>query len=301
MQPVHSTFSYYACRLPLAGVPGESGLRTIRMQTLAHTLLESESEPTTRWVLMLHGILGSGGNLRSIARRMISATPGWGAVLVDLRMHGDSLDLPPPHTIANAAKDLDTLASTLNADVGAVFGHSFGGKVALEWVRSRHGELARAIIVDSLPGRRPSERRQDTSLNVLDSLSVLPKAWPSRAAFQSSLAKSGYSPALVSWLSMNLMARNNEYAWRLDLDAIRALLLDYFELDLWPVVETPPGSVVIDLVVASQSTVFDETDRERARRAGVNTSRVRTHFVDADHWVHVDSPDALVGLWTATE
>src|SRR5690606_41911913 len=43
-----------------------------------------------RWMLFLHGILGRRSNWRSFSRRWVAARPGWGAVLVDLRGHGDS-------------------------------------------------------------------------------------------------------------------------------------------------------------------------------------------------------------------
>src|SRR5262245_8884848 len=81
------------------------------------------------WLLLLHGILGSGANWRTIARRVVTARPELGAVLVDLRMHGRSQGAPPPHTIDTAAGDLVHLAAELS--LAAVVGHSFGGKVAL--------------------------------------------------------------------------------------------------------------------------------------------------------------------------
>ena len=60
----------------------------------------------TQWLLVLHGILGSGVNWRTFAKRLVTARPEWGAVLVDLRMHGESQGAPPPHTLASAAVDV---------------------------------------------------------------------------------------------------------------------------------------------------------------------------------------------------
>ena len=64
---------------------------------LNHALVRNndEHEPEA-WMLFLHGILGSGANWRTIAKRFIGARPRWGAVLVDLRMHGASRELAPP-------------------------------------------------------------------------------------------------------------------------------------------------------------------------------------------------------------
>ena len=46
--------------------------------------------PPQKWLLFLHGILGSGANWRSFARKILEPRPHWGALLVDLRMHGQS-------------------------------------------------------------------------------------------------------------------------------------------------------------------------------------------------------------------
>jgi len=41
-------------------------------------------------IAFMHGILGRGINLRTIAKRFVEARPGWTAWLVDLRGHGRS-------------------------------------------------------------------------------------------------------------------------------------------------------------------------------------------------------------------
>ena len=81
----------------------------------------------------LHGILGSGANWRTFARRFVEAKPTWRAVLVDLRKHGASQDFPAPHTLVACADDLRALEKSIGRFDG-VLGHSFGGKVALELV-----------------------------------------------------------------------------------------------------------------------------------------------------------------------
>jgi len=43
-----------------------------------------------RTIAFLHGILGRGGNLRTIAKRFVEARPQWTAWLVDMRGHGRS-------------------------------------------------------------------------------------------------------------------------------------------------------------------------------------------------------------------
>ena len=86
------------------------------------------------------------------------------------------------------------------------------------------------------------------------------------------------------------------YRLRLELPAIRQLLQDYFVVDAWPVVESPPGRARVHMIVADRSNVLDADDRARAQRAAAaHPGRVFYQVIpDAGHWVHVDAPDALV-------
>jgi pimeloyl-ACP methyl ester carboxylesterase len=268
---------------------------------LTHALVTAPGATPSAWMLFLHGIFGTGANWRTFARRWTAERPTWGAVLVDLRMHGRSQGFAPPHTIAAAAADLRVLEASVPGPVRAVTGHSFGGKVALEYVASRRGDLERAWIIDSTPGARIDRHGSETTLEVLEILESLPRELPTRQAFQDALAEKGVEPSLVAWLAMNVgpsPGDSGTYVFRLDLAAIRLLLDDYFARDVWPVIESPPSTVRVGLVIGGRSRVFDEADRERARRAAeAHPDRVEVHTIpDASHWVHVDAPDALLAI-----
>src|SRR3954463_15260583 len=116
---------------------------------LAHTRVAAPDATPRRWLLVLHGIYGAGRNWGSIARRLVEARPEWGAVLVDLRNHGQSRGFPGPHTIAAAAADVDRLGEHLDPRAAAGLAPSLGGRVALPYAQ-RHGEeRRRAWVVDS--------------------------------------------------------------------------------------------------------------------------------------------------------
>jgi esterase len=91
---------------------------------LAHTRVAAAGHEPERWLLVLHGIYGAGRNWGSIARRLVEARPEWGAVLVDLRNHGQSRGFAEPHTIASAAADVDRLVEHLDLHAAALLGHS---------------------------------------------------------------------------------------------------------------------------------------------------------------------------------
>ncbi|HEY0881049.1 MAG TPA: hypothetical protein VGD87_05945, partial [Archangium sp.] len=58
---------------------------------LHHDVVRAPGATPTRAVFFLHGILGSGSNLRSHARKFVQEKPDLAGVLVDLRAHGSSL------------------------------------------------------------------------------------------------------------------------------------------------------------------------------------------------------------------
>jgi pimeloyl-ACP methyl ester carboxylesterase len=96
------------------------------------TVTRSDAAPS-RWLALTHGIFGTGGNWRSIARKFVEAASDWGAVLIDLRGHGKSPAGPGPHTLAACAEDLAATFATLASagmPVRALSAHSFGGKAA---------------------------------------------------------------------------------------------------------------------------------------------------------------------------
>jgi esterase len=242
---------------------------------------------------MLHGILGSGTNLRSLARRLTLAHPSWGFVLVDLRNHGLSQGAPPPHTVASAAADLLALGDHLKLPIDGVLGHSFGGKVALAYLEQRRGELDLAVILDASPSARPQGERSESTVAVLSMLRSIPQPLPSRARFLELVAERGFSSSIAEWLAMNLRLTDSGLRLRLDLDAIESLLLDYFAQDFWHVLEQPGYAREIHVIIGGRSDVVDAADRARL----ATLPSVHTHVLEeAGHSVHIDAPDAVFSV-----
>lgn len=262
---------------------------------LAHHLVTSPQATPDRYLLFLHGILGSGPNWRTFAKQIVAARPDWGAVLVDLRLHGESLEgFAPPHTIEAAGRDVQELIASLAGPVRGVLGHSFGGKVTLEVARQRKGDLDQVFVVDSTPSARPDRRGSESTQHIVDLLSDLPTEFGDRGAFTAWMEARGVSRPTAMWLAMNVrpVVNTTRFTFRIDVGGIRALLDDYFEVDLWDVLEHPPGAGTMQshLIVGGRSGLVDAADLERAARCPATTVDV---IPEADHWVHVDAPDAL--------
>jgi len=261
-------------------------------KTLQISTLSAPGSQPRRWVVWLHGVFGSGQNFRGLAKQVCAEAPDWGACLVDLRAHGDSQGLPPPHTLSVAARDVHEVLARLDGPVEAVVGHSFGGKVALEVARERSETMSRLVVLDASPSARPDALARDTAGRVLAMLEQMPWPLASRDDFIGRIERQGYPRGIAQWLAMNVRRQGDGYRLRNDLDAIRSMLSDYFATDSWSVVEE--ATLQITMVIGGRSEVLDEADRTRAheiaeRRANVNVVTLPT----AAHWVHVDDPEGV--------
>jgi pimeloyl-ACP methyl ester carboxylesterase len=271
-----------------------------------------------RWLAMTHGIYGSGGNWRSVARKIVDRRPEWGAVLVDLRGHGRSEQGAPPHTIAACAGDLRACLDELAQDgvrVDVIAGHSFGGKVALAVRAAAHaGELAQTWALDSTPSPRPGmwDRPDNDVRTVWEAMRDLPRTWSRRDDFVAAIVARGHAVQLAQWLAMSLQpvsageaggggAPAGGFRLGLDLDAVRAMLEDYYAVDLWPAVEDASLPGEVRLLIAERSGTVSADDRARlARLAAAPTSRVHADVIaGAGHWLHIDAPVAVVDRFVA--
>lgn len=271
------------------------------------------SVPSTRRAVFLHGMLGRGNNLRSLARRFVDARPGWDALLVDLRGHGASPKSSPDPSLSAAAGDVFALCAG-SGQVAVLIGHSFGGKVALEVARLAHSagaqagtaglalpSLAHVVTLDTNPGvRRPSDvTGRDSVVAVLQLLAKLPPVHASRTAFVEALVARGLSRMLAGWLAQSTEASPTApgaVRFALDLGELQALLDSYFANDLWPFLSQPPPGLQIHLVIGERSASYGAADRERAAQLAATWPQVTVDLLPTDHWVHAEDPEGLLRL-----
>lgn len=268
---------------------------------LAHSIVTSKSADPERYMLFVHGILGTRANWRGIARRFVEARPHWGAILVDLREHGESLGLPAPHTLHASAHDVIELGRALALPIRGALGHSFGGKLVLEWLRSRQGQATEAWIIDSSPSPTSANRDTTATAEVIRTLRALPRQWASREAFIAAMVEAGQPQRIAQWLAMNLRRTDDgERTFGPDLGVVRDLIEDYARTDSWDVLEALPDGSTLDLVIGGRSSVFSLSDRERIEQLARRKSNIFIHVIEeAGHWVHVDAAGALVALLTS--
>ena len=117
---------------------------------------ETHGDPTAPPIMLIHGI----GADHAMWKPQIVSLPaaGYFVIVPDLRGHGLS-DIPATFRIADCARDLGDLLTTLQLPQVQLIGVSMGGMVAQQFVMQYPGRATAQILVDTLSGiTRPLER-----------------------------------------------------------------------------------------------------------------------------------------------
>jgi esterase len=254
-------------------------------------------EPSaTKLALLLHGALGSGNNLRSLAVKLGKLRPEYRFCLVDLRHHGESQGAPPPNTLEACAGDLAALIGQLGQEPEVIAGHSFGGKTALMFAQLFPGRARQLWILDSNPGTQDPSATNEV-IRVIAAVRSTTTPAADRAQVVAELTGQGLTPGTANWLATNLKREPSGFVWRLNLDAIYELMLDYFRVDLWPVLESRASDSDFRVVVAERSDRWAPENRARLEQLAAKHGGSALHVVpDAGHWLHVDNPVFLLEL-----
>ena len=273
----------------------------------AHSFVGEPGAP--KLALFLHGALGSGNNLRSLASKLAKLRPEYRFCLVDLRHHGDSQGAPPPNTLAACAGDLAALIAELGQEPEVILGHSFGGKTALMFAQLFPGRARQLWVLDSNPGSQEPTAANEV-IRVIQAVRNTATPAADRAHVVAELVGQGLSSGTANWLATNLQRKAEGFVWRFNLDAIYELMLDYFRVDLWGVLESGAADSDFRVVVAERSDRWAPENRARLEamletvRANHGQERtvrgsgtVELHIVpNAGHWLHVDNPAFLLEL-----
>ena len=233
-------------------------------------------------LIMLHGLFGSSGNWRGIARALGDAHT---LHCVDLRNHGAS---PWADSMAYAemADDVLQLFDRLGLKCAAVMGHSMGGKTAMALALRHPRRVSRLIVVDIAPVSYADTLTPFAQ--AMRSADVITAA--SRAEVQRRLQQEVPDREVVPFLMQNLVTLNDHFDWRLNLLGISAAMsgLCAFPSDLLGMRFDGPTTViagaqsdyVADRDGAAFAPMFDDVEIDVVENAG--------------HWVHADQPAAFL-------
>ena len=248
------------------------------MSELAHIRVGDGPQP----LAVLHGFLGSGRNLATLARDLAAGAPQSSVYVFDLPGHGGSPPLAPDADLAAVARQLLASVRALNAMPWTLVGHSLGGRVALAAALLDPRAIAHLTLLDITPSALPTGGETG---RVVDALLGAPEEARSREDFRAWFARAGLTPALTDWLLLNLERTGDRLRWRIDRAALAAFYPRINAEDLWRAVEAP-RDYGLHAVRGALSGYVSEADARRLEAAGARVDTVE----GAGHFLHVDRP-----------
>lgn len=236
-------------------------------------------------VVLLHGLFGLGGNLGALAR---SLQDRYRVHSVDLPDHGRS-DWLGEASIPAYAEAVDRWMDERHLDEVFLFGHSLGGKVAMQLALDDPGRVQRLVIADIAPVRYPSSHQ--AVFAALDA--VASAACHSRADAAALMTRHLQEEMVIQFLLLSLKRdQDGIYRWRFNRKGLR---------DGYEALREPPSSErTFDapaLFVAGALSDYLTGEHEAAVHALFSRAEI-IRMADCGHWLHAEKPaefNALVG------
>lgn len=231
------------------------------------------------WLIMLHGLFGSGDNLGGVARIL---SEHYKILLLDLRNHGRS-----PHADAMSYRDMaeDVLAAMDREGIQSahMFGHSMGGKVAMQLALMAPERLKALVVGDISP-----VQYGDNHGRILAGMqAVAAEAPQSRQEAQALMAEFENEPGVLSFLMTNW--RKNEdgiWGWRVNLSAI---VSRYADIAAGAEGKAFTGPV---LFLRGENSDYVQAGHKDKILALFPAATVKT-ISGTGHWLHAEKPDMV--------
>ena len=240
---------------------------------------EELGDPDTAPLIILHGFFASSRNWRQVAEKLAVS---YHVYVLDMRNHGASPHHPVMDYPAMAA-DLLQFMEDQNVTTAAMLGHSMGGKVAM-WFALNHPERVDKLIVADIA---PVSYTHCFN-NLIAALKALPLHEISNRK-QAELLLATAIPELGyrQFLLQNLILKDGDYCWRVDLDVFQRTAPNIIA---FPGVESVTAFTGKTLFLAGADSDFVKADA------------IKTLFPDAalsvidhaGHWLHVQQPQVFI-------
>jgi pimeloyl-ACP methyl ester carboxylesterase len=236
-------------------------------------------------VVLLHGLFGSGDNLRHVASGLATHHAVW---LPDARNHGASPHEPEMNYDLMAA-DLRRLVLDQGLTRASLVGHSMGGKIAMRFALCFAELVERLVVVDIAP-RKYSPKHLDI-LHALSALNL--DHFTDRLALEARLAPAIPELSVRRFLLKNI-ARDitGKFRWKLNLPGI---LQNYPKLNADVTMEGAGRFDGPSLFVRGELSDYCSLSDEPFIRTWFPAAQFAT-VAGARHWVHADAPEAFLKL-----
>lgn len=264
-------------------------------------------------VLFLHGLLGNGRNLRTMAKKLCEASnqPG---ILLDVRGHGNSKFSKQPHTPTDFHSCVQDLLQTLSAipevttDTSiTLVGHSLGGRISLQYAANAVQEpseyphpLNRVWLLDTVP-----EEANDSVERVVSAVTELSSeaAITDRKKMVEQLTSDRYKIDIgtAQWLGASLQKSKSDggLEFGFDLTVVNDLLANFHHQDFMGLLKQSLESKQrVDLVRGGKNRGWTEARLDPLRELEDQfAGSMGVHLLPkAGHWVHVDDLPGLLEI-----
>lgn len=230
------------------------------------------------WVLLLHGLFGSGDNLGNLGRQLAAE---FRVALVDLRNHGRS-----PHSdtmdLRLLAADVAALQDRLGIAACALVGHSLGGKVAMQLALTAPQRVTKLVLADIAPVAYPPGHQQILAgLQALDLASLA-----DRRAADAALAPWVPEAGVRQFLLKSLYREGGALRWRFNLPVLARC---YDALRAAPEGNPFPGPA---LFIKGEHSDYITAEHRAAIEAAFPAFQFRM-IANTGHWLHGERPAAF--------
>ena len=240
--------------------------------------LETFGAETEPFLLIAHGLFGSGRNWRVIAKKLSADLQ---VATVDMRNHGHSFR-SPDMSYETMAADLAEVIERIGAPA-MVLGHSMGGKAAMMLALTRPELVERLIVADIAPIKYDHSHAHFIDAMRAVDLGLVTK----RSDVGDQLSQMVDDPALRAFFMQSIEIKDGKAQWLLNLDVLAEAMDNIIG---WPMTEAVhPGPT---LFLAGSDSDYISPDGRKAAKALFPDARF-AKIKSAGHWLHADQPAAF--------
>lgn len=234
-------------------------------------------------LVILHGLLGSSANWRSLAKRFGQHRAVYS---LDLRNHGQS-PWSEDMDYALMADDVLEQIDTLDHRRIHLLGHSMGGKVAMELALSSPQSIDSIIVADIAPVAYAHDFDHFIEPMLALDLSMISR----RSQADTQLSKRVPDPAIRAFLlhNLNYDKADDRWSWRPNLEVLLNCMPKIIDFDVpLPGVCTCPA-----LFLHGENSNYVLPEHTQTIR--FHFPRAKFHQIkQAGHWLHAEQPKAFV-------
>ena len=242
-----------------------------------HYKIFGKGEP----IIILHGLFGMLDNWRSMAR---SLEEQYQCILADLRNHGKS-----PHAeeidYNLMAEDVKEVMDHLRLETVHLWGHSMGGKVAMQLALAYPERIKTLVVIDISPRAYPPHHD-----NVLDAIGAIHLGEIAERSEAEQILRNhlGNDEATIQFLLKNLSRRpGGGFEWKANMP----VLIREYDSFMHGISSDRSFKKPVLFVRGELSNSVKDEDWPEIQQL-FQEARLVT-IPGAGHWVHADKPDEL--------